>query len=251
MKEQLKATALVTGASRGVGKAIAIELAKRGFRIFLHYHRNQKAASDTLAELVGSGHILFNADLGDQKEIEALFENIHKETESLDVLVNNAAIALPHPIDMPDDQWINVFQKTIETNLIGPASIVKNSLHLLRKSTRAVIINISSRGAYRGEPEMPGYGASKAGLNSLTQSMAKVLGSEAISVFGIAPGFIDTEMADHLLSDDERKLVIAQSPLNRMATVDEIASLVGFLTTSNSAYMTGSIIDVNGASYFR
>jgi len=243
--------ALVTGASRGIGRDTAIELSKRGCTIAVHYCRNKTAAEKTLSMLQGDGHFICKADLSEAKEIDALFLRLDQHFEELHIVVNNAGVAIKHPMEMKVEEWLESFRKTIGINLIGAALVSHHALSRMVKTAGGTIVNVTSRGAYRGEPQMPGYAASKAGLNSLTQSMAKAAGESGISVVAVAPGFVETDMSAQLLTAEELESVKMQSPLNRIAQPKEVAKLIGFLCEPDSKHLSGAVVDINGASYFR
>jgi NAD(P)-dependent dehydrogenase (short-subunit alcohol dehydrogenase family) len=243
--------ALVTGASRGIGKATAIELSKRGHTIAIHYCQNRAEAEDTLSLLEGSGHFICKADLGVSQEIDQLFHLLDQHFDQLDVVINNAGVAIKHPLEMPAQDWIENFKKTIEINLHGAALICHHSIERMMKTGTGTIVNVSSRGAYRSEPSMPGYAASKAALNSLTQSLAKAAGEHGISVVAVAPGFVETDMCKDILTKEELEAVKKQSPMNRIAQPEEVAKLIGFLCEPESKHLSGAVVDINGASYFR
>ncbi|MCZ4410641.1 SDR family NAD(P)-dependent oxidoreductase [Cryomorphaceae bacterium 1068] len=243
--------ALVTGASRGIGKATAIELSKRGYTLAVHYVQNKTEAEHTLSKLEGSGHFICKADLSKAQDINQLFDLLYQHFDQLNVVVNNAGVAIKHPLDMAAEDWIENFRKTIEINLHGAALICHHSLQRMMKAGSGTIVNVTSRGAYRSEPSMPGYAASKAGLNSLTQSLAKAAGKQGISVVAVAPGFVETDMCKEILTKDELESVKQQSPLNRIAQPEEVAKLIGFLCEPDSKHLSGAVVDINGASYFR
>jgi 3-oxoacyl-[acyl-carrier protein] reductase len=170
----------------------------------------------------------------------------------LDVLVNNAGIYLPHPIaDVPYDIWQDAWSRTLATNLVGAANACWCAVPHLRARGGGAIVNVSSRGAFRGEPDHPAYAAGKAGLNALGQSLAQALGRYGIRVATVAPGFVDTEMAAPYLDSDEGAAIRAQSPLGRVARPEEVAAAVVFLASPEAAFTTGAILDVNGASSLR
>ncbi len=252
MAAPVSPVALVTGASRGIGRAIAQKLAARGQRVALHYHRNATAARATLASLPGEGHALFRADLADPAAGPRLIAAVQKKFSRLDVLVNNAGLYEDHdPLKVGFAQWEETWARTIATNLTGPAHLAFLATQQMRRRGSGRIVNISSRGAFRGEPTAPAYGASKAGLNSFGQSLAKALAPEKIYVFTIAPGWVATEMAEPSLSGPNRAEILAQHPLGRIATPEEVADTVAWLATDAPAALTGCIIDLNGASYLR
>lgn len=244
--------ALVTGASRGIGRAAALKLAARGARVALNYHRNEAAARDTLAALPGTGHALFQTDVSDPAACATLIDAVQNHFGRLDVLVNNAGLYEEHdPRTVDFAEWQTTWHRTISANLNGPAHLAFLAARQMRALGTGRIVNITSRGAFRGEPTAPAYGASKAGLNSFGQSLAKALAPEKIYVFTIAPGWVDTDMAKDSLAGPNRAEVMAQHPLGRVATPDEVADTITWLALDAPAAMTGAILDLNGASYLR
>jgi NAD(P)-dependent dehydrogenase (short-subunit alcohol dehydrogenase family) len=243
---------LITGSSRGIGRAAARHFAGAGARVAIHYQNNEEAARETLALLEGEGHALLRADLGDPAEVRRLVQNAHQALEGLDVLVNNAGIFLPHPVDQqPYDEWLATWQRTINVNLTGAAVASYTAAEFMRAAGGGKIINVGSRGAFRGEAGQPGYGASKAGLHALSQSLAQALGAYGITVHAVAPGFVETAMARPWLQGDAGEAIKAQSPLNRVATVNDVAQAIFYLASPAAEFTTGCILDINGASYLR
>jgi 3-oxoacyl-[acyl-carrier protein] reductase len=243
---------LVTGGSRGIGRAVAEQFAARGATLVVQFRAAQQAADDTLATLPAGGHLALQADIADPEQVRSLIRRIIDELGRIDVLVNNAGVYQEHPIlETSYADWQQIWRRTIETNLLGPANLMHAVVPHMVSAGGGRIVNISSRGAFRGEPDHPAYGASKAGLNSLGQSMAKALGPHGIYVTTVAPGFVETDMAAPFLEGAAGDAIRAQSPLNRAATAQEIARVVVFLATSGAEYTTGAIVDVNGASYLR
>ncbi|MBO0331109.1 SDR family NAD(P)-dependent oxidoreductase [[Muricauda] lutisoli] len=243
---------LITGASRGIGKATAMAFAKKGAKVGINYRSNDEVAKQTLAELPGDGHQLFKRDISRKQETEALINDFVAEFGRLDVLVNNAGISIFHEIDKVDfDHWTNAWEKTFETNLFAVANLCYWGANAMMKTGGGHIVSVSSRGAFRGEPTKPAYGASKAALNSMSQSLAKKLAPHHIYVGVVAPGFTETEMAKETLTPAERENLLRESPFKRMAQPEEVAYAVLFLASPEAAYSSGTIIDVNGASYLR
>jgi len=239
---------LITGAARGIGRAIAQQFAAQEARIALHYNTNQTAAETTLAALPGNGHALFQADLSCPAEVEQLAQSVITQMGRIDVLVNNAAVYTDHPINETDyDTWQVAWHQTIDVNLMAAANLMFWASQQMRQQGGGRIVNISSRGAFRGEPTAPAYGASKAALNAMSQSLAQALAPDNIFVYVVAPGFVETERVAYKLSDDIRQ----QSPLKRVAHPDEVARTVLFLASPGTDFLTGCIVDVNGASYLR
>lgn len=243
---------LVTGASRGIGRAVAQKFADRGARIVVHYNRNRAAAEQTLDSLRGDSHIILQADLADPNGVSRLVDEAVREKGRIDVLVNNAGIYELHPPqDVNYKTWQDAWNRTLGTNLVGPANVSFLVIQHMLKQGGGRIVNISSRGAFRGEPEAPAYGASKAGLNAMSQSLAKALAPFNIYVFIVAPGWVETDMTEPYLSGPEGDAIRNQSPLGRVAQPEEVAHTVLFLASEDSAFLTGCIVDVNGASYLR
>lgn len=245
-------TVLVTGASRGIGRAIAIAFASEGAKVILHYNKNNIAAEETLAEMEGSKHVLMQADLSDPEAVHDMVEKLLKEHGPVDVLVNNAGIYEEADIlELNYEEFREYFSNTLNTNLVGPANLSFLLIKDMVQHGGGRIINITSRGAFRGEPFAVAYGASKAGMNSMGQSMAVALASRGVYVFTIAPGFVETDMTTHILEGPSGDAISNQSPLHRVAQPEEIANNVIYLAAQAPEYMTGCIIDINGASYLR
>ena len=243
---------LVTGASRGIGRATAVRMAAEGARVAVHYATNREAAETVRDRLSGDGHLTVAADLGEPSAIEALADTVFGHFGRLDVLVNNAGIAEPHPpMETSFDDWRHAWDRTLAVNLLGPAHLSYLVARRMIEQGGGRIVNVSSRGAFRGEPDAPAYGASKAGLNALGQSMAKALAPHGVMVCTVAPGWVDTDMADPHLSGPDGDAVRTQSPLGRVATPEEIADVIAYLARPGNESITGCIVDVNGASYLR
>lgn len=260
MRPDAPVTALVTGASRGIGRVIAAQLAERGARVAIHYRSNQRAAEECLASLAGSGHALFDADLSDLSSTTQLWHRVVERLGPVDVLINNAGLYVEHsPLKTSYEKWIAAWQLTLSTNLAAPANLSLLAAQVMAGRSaardaafgRGRIVNISSRGAFRGEPDSPAYGASKAGLNALSQSLAKALAPQEIYVYCIAPGWVETEMATSHLEGPDGPAILAQHPLGRVNRSDEVAGAAVYCALDAPAAMTGCVIDVNGASYLR
>ena len=243
---------LITGASGGIGYAAAVECARRGARIGVHYNNNRRRAEETLAALDGEGHELFQCDIGDPAEAGELIEAADRTLDGLDVLVNNAGISQRHRFeDIDYATWQATWRRIVDTNLTAAAnlSFCAGKKMLARGSGR--IVNVSSRGAFRGEPLMPWYGASKAGMNAMGQSLAQALGPGGVFVYTVAPGFVETEMAAAVLASPEGDSIRNQSSIGRVAQPGELGKTIAFLALEAPEFMTGCIVDVNGASYLR
>jgi len=262
-------TALVTGASRGIGRCIVQQLSARGVRVAVHYNQNKEKAEEVLASLSGEGHILVQADLGDAAACSTLWQEVISAFGSVDILVNNAGYYANHPALTTDyATWQVEWERTMATNLYGPANLTHlaaNSMTAAASSPTATatgmasdpafgrgrIVNVSSRGAFRGEPTACAYGASKAGLNSMSQSMALAMAPHGVYIYCVAPGWVETDMSKDALAGPGGAIVNAQHPLGRVASPDEVAKTCIFCALDAPAAMTGCVIDVNGASYLR
>lgn len=243
---------LVTGASRGIGRACAQQFAERGACVAVHYHRNRQAAEETLAALKGAGHRIVQADMGDPAQVQRMVDEVVMQMGGLHILVNNAAIYEEHPLwEVSYEEWQDAWQRTLAANLTGPANACYCAGRHMIEQGGGHIVNVSSRGAFRGEPTAPAYGASKGGLNSMSQSLARALAPYNIFVGVVAPGWVATDMAAETLNGPQGEEIRHQSPLGRVAAPEEVAYAVVFLASEGAAFMTGAILDVNGASYLR
>ncbi|MFL6137790.1 MAG: SDR family NAD(P)-dependent oxidoreductase [Frankiaceae bacterium] len=244
--------ALVTGASRGIGRAVATRLAAAGARVVVHYGSDAAAAAETLAGLAGDAHHVARADLRDPEQVARLVDEAIDHLGRLDVLVNNAgAYRLAPLLEVDYDGWRAHLDEMLGTNLLGPAWATYCAARHMAERGGGRIVNVSSRGAFRGEPSAPGYGAAKAGLNALGQSLAVALAPHRITVLTLAPGFVETAMARPHLEAAEGAAIRAQSPFGRVATVEEVAEAVAFLASDAAEWASGAILDFNGASYLR
>jgi 3-oxoacyl-[acyl-carrier protein] reductase len=244
---------LVTGASRGIGAAVARAFAAGGDRVAVHYGRNAAAAEEVAAALPGSGHVVAGADLGDPDAIRTMVDAAAAGLGGLDVLVNNAGVFEPHPIaETTYEEWQRGWPRTLAVNLVGAANVTWCAVqHMLRDGRGGRIVNVSSRGAFRGEPGQPAYGASKAAIIAFGQSLARDLGPRGIAVMAVAPGFTETDMARDELTGARGEARRAESPLGRVATAEEVAAAVVFLASPEATMASGAVLDWNGASYLR
>jgi 3-oxoacyl-[acyl-carrier protein] reductase len=242
---------LVTGASRGIGRAVAEAFASQGDRVAVHPGGAPGGGGGGGAGGRPHGHTVVQADLADAEAVRKMVDRAHADLSGLDVLVNNAGIYLPHSVtDMSYEQWQDVWRETLAVNLTGAANVTWCAVQYM-KETGGRIINVTSRGAYRGEPRHPAYGASKAGLNSFGQSMARALAPLGIAVASVAPGYVATDMASDDLNSPRGAELSAQSPFNRIATPEEIAAAVVYLASPEAEWASGAVLDLNGASYLR
>jgi 3-oxoacyl-[acyl-carrier protein] reductase len=243
---------LVTGAGRGIGRAIAEAFARQGDRVAIHHGHSASPAAGVLAGLPGTGHAVVQADLADPQAVRRMVDQAHAALGGLDVLVNNAGIFTPHPIaDVSYEQWQAAWQATLAVNLTGAANVTWCAVQHMIAQGGGRIINVSSRGAFRGEPGQPAYGASKAGLNAFGQSLARALAPYGIAVVSVAPGYVDTDMAARHLDGPRGDEIRAQSPFGRVARPGEVAAAVLYLASPEAEWASGTILDLNGASYLR
>jgi 3-oxoacyl-[acyl-carrier protein] reductase len=244
---------LVTGGSRGIGAAVARAFAANGDRVAVHYSANADKARQVADGLEGDGHAVVGADLRDADAVRAMVDEAAQALNGIDVLVNNAGIFEPHPIDGTSyEEWQQGWSDTLGVNLVGAANATWCAVqHMLRAGNRGRIVNVASRGAFRGEPDQPAYGASKAGIIAMGQSLARALGPHGIAVMSVAPGFTETDMAREELMGESGRRRRAESPLNRVATADEVAAAVLYLASPQAEMTSGAVLDLNGASYLR
>lgn len=194
---------------------------------------------------------MVRADLADPEAVRAMVDAAARELGgAIDVLVNNAGVFLHHPvIGTSYEEWQDAWRRTLDVNLLGAANAAWCALRHMSSGAR--IINVSSRGAFRGEPDSPAYGASKAGMNALSQSLAIALAPRGIAVAAVAPGFVETDMTNEHLKAPRGDAIRAQSPFGRVARPEEIAAAVLYLASPAAEWASGAVLDLNGASYLR
>ncbi|RNB76465.1 3-oxoacyl-[acyl-carrier-protein] reductase [Brevibacillus panacihumi] len=240
-------TALVTGASRGIGRAIALKLAEAGANIVVNYAGSEGAASETVAQVkaLGRDAIMVRANVSDSEEVNEMFKTALEHFGSLDILVNNAGITRDNLLmRMKEEEWDAV----IDTNLKGVFNCLKAATRPMMKQRSGKIINITSVVGVLGNPGQANYVAAKAGVIGLTKTAAKELATRGITVNAVAPGFIDTEMTA-VLPEDVKAGLIGQIPLGRLGQTDDIANVVVFLASDAANYMTGQTLHVDGGMY--
>ncbi|WP_305788278.1 SDR family NAD(P)-dependent oxidoreductase [Symbioplanes lichenis] len=281
---------LVTGASRGIGRAIAVAFAARGDRVAVHYATARTDAEETLALLAGAGpasaggghrpagdpaadsgpgpalvggsgdgarHALVGGDVGDPDAAAGIVAAAVAALGGVDVLVNNAAVApgddtVHRVAEVGYAEWQRVWRRMIDVDLLGAANLTWCvARHLIERGAPGSIVNVGSRGAFRGEPDFPAYGAAKAGLHAFGQSMAVALAPHRIAVTSVAPGFIGTDRQNEKLAGPGGEAVLAQSPFGRVGTPEEVAEAVLWLSSPEATWSSGTVLDLNGASYLR
>ena len=239
--------ALVTGASRGIGRAIALELAKRGAFVVVNYNGSEDAANETVAAIKAAGGdaVSVRCNVSDFTACQEMIESLIKEYKHMDILVNNAGITR-------DDLLMRMkesdFDAVINTNLKGTFNTIRHLSRYLLKQRAGKIINISSVVGLSGNAGQINYSASKAGIIGITKSAAKELSSRGITVNAVAPGFVDTDMTK-VLSDNIRNEILKNIPLQRMGNVEDISNCVAFLASEDASYITGQEISVDGGMH--
>lgn len=240
-------TALVTGASRGIGRAIALELAKNGANVAVNYAGSKEKAEEVVAEIekLGQKAMAIQADVANEEAVQAMVKEVIATFGSLDILVNNAGITKDNiMMRMKVEDWDAV----IDTNLKGVFLCSKASMRQMMKQRSGRIINIASVVGVLGNAGQANYVAAKAGVIGLTKTMARELANRNINVNAVAPGFITTDMTDQL-SDDVKENLLQQIPLGTLGTPEQIAKVVRFLASDDSSYMTGQTLHVDGGMY--
>lgn len=239
-----KKVALVTGASRGLGRAVAVKLAASGARVAINYLSNDEEAANTLKNIEGAGGEvrLFKADVSDSASVRQMTREIVREWGGIDILVNNAGIVRDGLLlHMSDEAWDSV----LDTNLRGAYLCTKYALRSMMEKGWGRIINIASLAGLVGNAGQANYSASKGGLIAFTKAMAREVGPRHITVNAIAPGFIVTEMTDKL-PEEARQTILSRIPLGRFGAVEDVAELVAFLAGEAASYITAQVISVDG-----
>jgi NAD(P)-dependent dehydrogenase (short-subunit alcohol dehydrogenase family) len=248
----------------------------------VHYAEAAGLAAAVRDSLPGEGHVVVRADLADAAAVRAMVDDAAGRLGGLDVLVNNAGIYVPHPVlDGSYARWQEAWRATLGVNLVGAANVTWCAVrHMIARGDGASsgragdglttsglttsgptssgraggggrIVNVGSRGAYRGEPDHPAYGASKAGLHAFGQSLAVALAPHGITVASVAPGYVATDMTAGELATAAGDVIRGQSPFNRVATAEEVADAVVYLASPRAEWASGAVLDLNGASYLR
>ena len=245
-------TVLVTGSSSGIGRAIAQAFAESNATVAVHYHSNKNGGKETLNSLTGEGHIVVQGDISQPDEASRIVEEVVTGLDRMDILVNNAALIEQFNFDdLSYEEWVSVWDRTLGANLVGHTNVTFCAAKQMKAQGGGKIVNISSRGAFRGEPTAPAYGASKAGLNAFGQSMAQALIKHNIFIYTLAPGYVETDRVAPILEGPEGENIKNQSPFGRVAKPEEVARAAVLLASEGTDFMTGCIVDINGASYLR
>ena len=240
---------LLTGSSRGLGKAMAKTLISAGACVTVHYFRNQQKA-EQLAEELGENALVIQADLTKPDDCICLFDQAVEKFGHLDVLVNNAGIAIKSLSTSTDEQFLLDWQTTLAVNITAVALLCRKAIAHFKQRGGGHIINIASRSSFRGdEPEYLAYAASKGAVVPLTRTIARHYGKENIKAFIIAPGFVRTDMAQQSIDEHGEDFVLNDIALPRLTEPEDVAPLIAFLASGMADHLTGTTIDINAASY--
>lgn len=240
----------ITGASRGIGKGIALAFAKEGAKVVIGYHSNEvavKKVKKDIDNMDGTKSSISKIDISNVKSIKIAFNNIVKEYSKLDVLVNNAGFLKQQKLStITEEDW----DKSININLKGTFFCSKVAFEIMQKqNSGGVIINMTSVGGQIGGSRAPHYSAAKAGIISLTKSFSRLGAEYNIRVNAIAPGYVNTDMYKNILTKRSEEEILAEIPLRRVAEIEDVSKVAVFLTSSDSSYITGQVINVNGGVY--
>lgn len=246
---------LITGGSRGIGAATAREIVSSGGAVVIHYRSNQVAANNLVDELGSDNCCLVRNDLGTPGAATTIWHDALAWKGKIDVVVNNAGIFLDEDREGSDESWQKLWLQTLQINLISAADLCREAInHWRRSETGGAIVNVASRAAFRGDdPDHWAYAASKGALVSLTKTLARAYSGHGIYTYGVAPGFVVTDMAQAAFDQDPtlRGRLIKEIPHGEIAPADQIANAICFLASGMATHATGQTLDINGASYVR
>ena len=243
---------LVTGASRGIGAAIARAAAAVGGEVVIHYGQSADAAR-AVADAIGRDRcLLVQADFESDAAVTGLWRDAVAWKGRIDVLINNAGIYLPAGVDDDFETWNRVWRRDLQVNLIAAAHLCRQAVVHFREQGGGIIINMASRAAFRGDtPEYMHYAASKGGLVSLTRSIARGFAGDNVFAYALAPGFVRTDMVADFIRAHGEAAASADIPLGELVPPEEVAEIAVFLASGKARHATGTTIDINGASYMR
>lgn len=245
-------TILLTGASDGIGKALAEQLMASGARVALHYNKNKDSAEALAKRFFETKSAAFQADLNDLTQTKLLFEEVESAFSKIDVIVHNAGVFLQHDISQNLDEWMETWQRTLTINLTSVGLLTKLGIEHFRKNGGGRFVYIASRAAFRGETqEYLAYAASKGGMLSLARSVARSFGKDNIKAFSVAPGFTRTAMAEQFIADYGEDRMLSEIALPKLTEPNDIAPLVTLLCSGLMDHATGSTLDVNAGSHIR
>ena len=241
---------LVTGASRGIGRAIVKKLVECGAHVAAHYLNSENAINSLLNE-TGSHAVPFKADLCQPLEVIHLFHEVTNKFGKIDVLINNARVAIHSKVEGDDVKWVDDWSETITINLNSAALLCKKAIEHFLEQGGGAFINMTSRAAFRGDTaDYLAYAASKGGLVALTRSIAKEYGKQNIKAFNVAPGFVNTDMTRNFIKYYGARFVKGDIALEKLTEPEDISPMIAFLASGMADHATGSTIDINAGSYF-
>ena len=244
-------TILVTGGSSGIGKCIVQMLAEAGATVAVHYNRNAESAERLVAE-IGHGARAFQADLAQPEDCFRLFDRVLASYGAVDALVNNAGMICTRPLDAPEHDWLEGWNRTIMVNLTAAGILTRAAVNHFITRGGGRIINIASRAAFRGDtPEYLAYAAAKSGMVAMSKSIARAFGKQGVKSFVVAPGFVRTPINDPYLEKYGEDFLVKDLALDRLTEPDDVAPTVLFLASGKMDHATGCSIDINAASYVR
>ena len=247
-----KANILVTGASRGIGKAIASFLLEQGANVALHYFSNPEGAQELQRAFASANAKCFKADLAKQEEVLQLWQDVKEYYGHLDAIVINAGVFEEHPVELSDEKWLDIWERIMKVNLLSAGILTKKGIDHFRTQGGGRFIYIGSRAAFRGETEdYLAYAASKGGLTSLGKSVARSFGKYNIKSFILAPGFVRTRMAEEFIEKYGEQRVLDELSLNELTRPEHLAPLVGLMCSGQMDHATGTTIDFNAGSHIR
>ena len=243
---------LVTGASNGIGNGVAHFLMKMGAQVAVHYHTNKEAAETLVSNFKSTNSKTFKANLENEEEVFQLIENVTNSFGSIDVIILNAGVFLPHSTKENTDDWLSVWKRTIDINLNSVGLLTKLGIDHFRTQGKGTFVYIGSRAVFRGETEeYLAYAASKGGLTSLARSVARSFGKENIKSFIVSPGFTRTQMAESFIEKYGEERVLNEISLNELTKPEDIAPLIGLMCSGLMDHATGATIDINAGSHIR
>lgn len=248
-------TVLVTGASKGMGAAVTRTVGRHGANVIAHYNSDRAGAEEAVADLPDHRKTLINADMHHNGEAARLWAEALAWRGRIDVFVNNAAVMLETaPIDASDQQWDDVWEETMQVNVLAPARLMRDAVRHFRDNSGGIVISFSSWAGQRGStnPGAFAYGASKAAIKALTQSVALNYAQQGVLAYVIAPGLIATQMSETFLrSQGGKEKIFKTLAMGEWGDPQEVANVVAFLASGQSRYLSGATLDVNGATYIR
>lgn len=240
---------IVTGGSRGIGKSITEMLVSCGANVALQYNQNKNRA-EKVGKQLGPRVTLFQCDFADGLDVGSFFNKVEKQFKTIDVIINNAGVAINSNPEKDDIAWVDDWLQTMDINLNSTALLCKKAIKHFKNASGGIIINIASRAAFRGDTkDYMAYAASKAGVVGLTRSIARAYGKDGIKAFVVAPGFVRTEMAQGFIEDYGEEYATEDLALGQMTEPKDIAQFVTFLASGMADHATGGTFDINAGSY--